>query len=211
MHIPLGCPGADLPPHPEAIYTAIAQVGAVGGRDVPGHSGGLSPSVSGALGAPGASGDASPGARSAPRTVPGGQRAADGAVGGALGSLGAGGDASPSAQSTLRTVLARHRAVGGAAGAWGWWGCIPQRPERQSYSSWQLPGCRWRRWWRSRDTCTLWGSHWRGRWRRNGAAAAAANVCLAAREMEVAIDANNMGVQPADMGCAAVTYAVATP
>ena len=38
MHIPLGCPGADLPPNPEAVYTAIAQVGALGGRDVPGHS-----------------------------------------------------------------------------------------------------------------------------------------------------------------------------
>ena len=43
------------------------------------------------------------------------------------------------------------------------------------------------------------------------AAAAAANVCLAARETEVAIDANNMGVQPADMGPAAVTSAAVKP
>ena len=48
VHMPLGGPGADLPPHPEAVYTAIAQVGAVEERGIPGHSGGFSPSVSGA-------------------------------------------------------------------------------------------------------------------------------------------------------------------
>ena len=43
------------------------------------------------------------------------------------------------------------------------------------------------------------------------AAAAAANVCLAARETEAAIDANNMGAQPRDAGTAAVTSTAATP
>ena len=116
VHIPFGCPGADLSPHPEAVYMAIAQVGAVGGHDVPRHSRGFSPSISGALGAPGAGGDASPSAWSAPRRVHGSQRAAGGADGGALGSPGAGGDASPSAQSTLHTTPGSRRAAGGAAG-----------------------------------------------------------------------------------------------
>ena len=79
-------------------------------------SGGFSPPVSGALGAPGAGGGASPSAWSAPRIVHGSQRAAGGADGGALGSPGAGGDASPSARSTLRTAPGSHRAAGGAAG-----------------------------------------------------------------------------------------------
>ena len=35
VHVPLGCPGANLPPHPEAVYTAIAQVGALGGAQRP--------------------------------------------------------------------------------------------------------------------------------------------------------------------------------
>ena len=48
VHMPLGGPGAGLPPHLEAVYTAMAQVGAVEGRNVLGHSGGFGPSVSGA-------------------------------------------------------------------------------------------------------------------------------------------------------------------
>ena len=39
VHMPSGCLGANLPPHPEAVYTAIAQVGAVEGHDLPGALG----------------------------------------------------------------------------------------------------------------------------------------------------------------------------
>ena len=45
---PLGGRGAHLYPHVEAVYTAIAQVGAVGGRNALGYPEGLNPSPDGA-------------------------------------------------------------------------------------------------------------------------------------------------------------------
>ena len=54
-----GCPGADLPLQLEAVYTAIAQVGALEVHNVPGHSMGFSPSASGPHRAPRAGRDTS--------------------------------------------------------------------------------------------------------------------------------------------------------
>ena len=95
MRVPLGCPGAILPPHLEAVYTAIAQVGAVGGHNVPVHTAGFSLSVSGTQRAVG---DTSPRVQSA---VP-----ASGADDGALRAPGAGGDAPPRGQSAVRATPA---------------------------------------------------------------------------------------------------------
>ena len=89
---PWGARGPSCPPHPEAVYTAIAQVGAVGGHTVPVHTGGFSLSISGTQRAVG---DTSPRAQSA---LP--------ASGGALRAPGAGGDASPLAQSAVRVTPA---------------------------------------------------------------------------------------------------------
>ena len=105
VRMPLGCPGADLPPHLEAVYTAIAQVSAVEGHNVPGRSGGFSPSVNGPPRAPRGGGDTSPCAQTAVPAPLGSRCASNGVEVGALRAPGAGGDASPSAQSAIPEIF----------------------------------------------------------------------------------------------------------
>ena len=95
VRMPRGRPGAVLPPHPEAVYTAIAQVGAVGGHNVPVQTGGFSLSVTDTQRAVG---DTFPRAQSA---VP-----ASGADDGAPRAIWATGDASPRDQSAVRAPRA---------------------------------------------------------------------------------------------------------